>query len=69
MGWTFYPESAFLQADDLSELIAEPEVLGLAELMNVPGLLACDEDILKKNPYDPSLWQINRWSQSIDLGS
>lgn len=44
----FETSSAHLQADDLSELIAEPEVLGLAELMNVPGLLACDEDILKK---------------------
>lgn len=44
----FETSGAHLQADDLSELIAEPEVLGLAELMNVPGLLACDEDILKK---------------------
>ena len=39
---------AHLNADDLGKLIDEPEVLGLAELMNVPGLLACDEDILKK---------------------
>ena len=45
---SFETSGAHLHADDLSKLIDKPEVLGLAELMNVPGLLACDEDILKK---------------------
>lgn len=37
-----------MSAEDLSQLIDEPEVLGLAELMNVPGVLNGDDDILKK---------------------
>lgn len=45
---SFETSGAHLNADDLGKLIDEAEVLGLAELMNVPGLLACDEDILKK---------------------
>lgn len=39
---------ATLKAQDLVDLMHEPEVLGLAELMNVPGLLAKDEDLLEK---------------------
>lgn len=45
---SFETSGAHLNDDDLGKLIDEAEVLGLAELMNVPGILASDEDILKK---------------------
>ena len=44
----FETSGAHLSAEDLQELIEDPDVLGLAELMNVPGVLSCEEDILKK---------------------
>lgn len=39
---------ASLSAADLAPFLPEPRVLGLAEVMNVPGLLAADEDVLAK---------------------
>lgn len=39
---------AILRADDLASFKDEARVLGLAEVMNVPGLLAGDEDVLAK---------------------
>ncbi len=39
---------ASLSADDLSTLIDEPWVLGLGEVMNFPGVIAGDDDLLKK---------------------
>jgi adenine deaminase len=39
---------ARLEAMDLEELLAEPRVLGLAEVMNVPGVVQGDEKILAK---------------------
>ncbi len=44
----FETSGAVLTAEDLAELINDERVLGLAELMNVPGVLACDSDLLKK---------------------
>lgn len=39
---------ARLGASDLSELKTEPRVLGLAEMMNYPGVLDGEEDVLEK---------------------
>ena len=39
---------ARLEARDLSALLEEPRVLGLAELMNVPGLIHADPGVLDK---------------------
>jgi len=39
---------AVLGASDLAELMHHPRVLGLGELMNYPGTLAQDEDVLAK---------------------
>lgn len=39
---------AELKATDLSELKDEPRVLGLAEMMNFPGVLAGDKEVLEK---------------------
>ena len=44
----FETSGAALSSDDLADLIDEPEVLGLAELMNVPGVIAKEDDLLKK---------------------
>lgn len=44
----FETSGAMLSSEDLTDLMAKDEVLGLAELMNVPGVLSCDSDILKK---------------------
>ncbi len=37
-----------LSADDLSRLAGRPRVLGLGEMMNLPGVLGCDPDVLRK---------------------
>jgi adenine deaminase len=39
---------AVLKASDLSEFAGMSGVLGLAEMMNVPGVLSLDEEVLKK---------------------
>jgi adenine deaminase len=39
---------ARLEADDLAALLAEPRVLGLAEMMNFPGVIAADSGVLAK---------------------
>ncbi len=39
---------AVLCAEDLAPFYREPEVLGLGEMMNVPGLLAADPEVLEK---------------------
>jgi len=39
---------AILSADDLATLIEEPRVLGVAEIMNYPGVIAGSEDMLDK---------------------
>ena len=39
---------ASLQWKELIELSEYPHVLGLAEMMNYPGVLSCDEKVLKK---------------------
>ncbi|MGH2345291.1 MAG: adenine deaminase, partial [Chloroflexota bacterium] len=44
----FESAGATLDAAALRELVDEPGVLGLGELMNFPGTLACDPDLLAK---------------------
>ena len=39
---------AALKASDLSELKNEPRILGLAEMMNFPGVLMGDQEVLEK---------------------
>lgn len=39
---------ARLEADDLASLLGHPRVLGLAEVMNFPGVIAGDPDLLAK---------------------
>ena len=45
---SFETAGAELKAGDLQALLAEDRVLGLAEMMNVPGVLAKDADLLAK---------------------
>ena len=44
----FESAAATLDAATLRALVGEPGVLGLGELMNFPGTLACDPDLLAK---------------------
>ena len=39
---------AVLRAEDIAPMLSEEKVGGLAEMMNVPGLMAGDEDVLEK---------------------
>lgn len=39
---------ANLKSTDLKILMSEPQVLGLGEMMNYPGVLGCDKDVLRK---------------------
>ncbi len=39
---------AVLRAEDIAPLLSEKRVGGLAEMMNVPGLMAGDDDVLEK---------------------
>lgn len=44
----FEDNGAILNAEDLSELLKEDNVLGLGEVMDVEAVLGCDEEMLKK---------------------
>jgi len=44
----FENSGAKLEAEDLKKLIQEERVLGLGELMNYPGVINTDENVLKK---------------------
>ena len=39
---------AILTADDLQSLLSHPKILGLAEMMNFPGVLKADPEVLRK---------------------
>ena len=45
---TFENAGAVIKAEDLEKYKDNPYVLGLGEMMNYVGVLACDEDVLKK---------------------
>lgn len=44
----FEHSGAVLTAEELIKLKDRPRVLGLGEMMNVPGVLGCSEDVMKK---------------------
>lgn len=44
----FENAGAILKADDLKELLKEEDVIGLGEMMNYPGVISLDEDVLNK---------------------
>ena len=44
----FESSGAILEAEDLKEFYSHPRVLGLAEMMNFPGIINSDEKLLKK---------------------
>lgn len=44
----FETSGATLEAAELEEVLKNDKVIGLAEMMNYPGVLNCDEKILKK---------------------
>ncbi len=39
---------AVLRAEDIKTLLREPWALGLAEMMNFPGVISGDPEVLKK---------------------
>ena len=44
----FEDAGAVLAAEDLEELIDDPKVVGIGEMMNFPGVVAADHDVLSK---------------------
>ncbi len=44
----FETAGAVINADDIDALLARPEILYLAEMMNFPGVIYKDEEVLKK---------------------
>ncbi len=45
---SFESAGAVIDSDDIKELMAKPEIKYLAEMMNYPGVLFDDEEVLKK---------------------
>lgn len=45
---SFESSGAILESEDLSPLYSNPKVLGLAEVMNFPAVLNCDENMINK---------------------
>lgn len=45
---SFESSGAILESEDLSPLYNNPKVLGLAEVMNFPAVLNCDENMINK---------------------
>lgn len=56
----FDESGATLNAEDLAALYSNPRVLGLAEVMNYPGVLSEDDELMKK------LTDAKRYGKSID---
>lgn len=44
----FETSGAVLSGKDIEENIVESDIFGLGEFMNYPGVIGCDEDVLKK---------------------
>ncbi len=44
----FDESGAVISAAEAEDMLTKPGVLGLAEMMNYPGVFGCDEDVLKK---------------------
>ena len=44
----FEDSGAILEAEDMKEILAEKNIFGLGEFMNVPGVIDCDEKVLDK---------------------
>ena len=44
----FEDAGAVIEAEDMAEMLAEENIFGLGELMNVPGVIDCDDKILNK---------------------
>ncbi len=44
----FETSGAILDAEDIKYLLSKPEVVGLAEMMNFPGVIGEDEEVLRK---------------------
>ncbi len=44
----FEHAGAVLKADDLAQMMTHPKVLGLGELMNYPGAISGDDDVMEK---------------------
>lgn len=45
---SFEDSGAILDSESVEELLKEPEILGLGELMNAPGVSSCDSEVLEK---------------------
>ena len=46
---SFESAGAILDSNDIKELLEMPEIKYLAEMMNYPGVLFKDEEVMKKN--------------------
>ncbi len=44
----FETSGAYMEAEDLMQFLENPYILGLAEMMNYPGVLTCDKSVLEK---------------------
>ena len=44
----FEDAGAILEAEDMEEILADKNIFGLAEFMNAPGIINCDEKVLNK---------------------
>ena len=56
---SFETSGAVLDSDDIEYLLQKPEVVALAEMMNFPGVIGADEEVLRKlriaRKYDKSI--------------
>jgi len=48
---SFESAGAFINADDIQKMMANPDIKYLAEMMNYPGVLFDDEEVLQKIEY------------------
>ena len=45
---SFETSGAILDSDDIENLLQKPEIVALAEMMNFPGVIGADEEVLRK---------------------
>lgn len=44
----FETSGAVIDSDDIDQLLQKPEIIALAEMMNYPGVIGADEEVLRK---------------------
>ena len=61
---SFETAGAVIEVEGIRELMAHPDIKYMAEMMNYPGVIFQDPDVLAKNCCRTCVWKTGRWACS-----